>query len=453
MITNNKISIIKLIMMLLTSVSICNCKINKVRNTESEDYFKNDFNQEKEEINEIEVIKKTYENKIYDENIKSLSIGNESIDVGEPMLTLNSNSAINISFDQIDEQINNLQYEIIHCNINWEESELLEMEFLEGYKINYIENISKSFGTLDAYVHYEFKLPNENVTLTKSGNYIIRLFDEYDPEFSLATIKFFISENLMNVNFKVLETSNFEQRNYQQEFEFTYSYDPNIVTDPYNNLLITLQQNHQEFNEIRVESPNFVRENSIVYLANSDKVFDGGNEFRFFDISSFRKLSENVKKINYIDSTYQVQLIKEPKRSFKQYLSYKDLNGKFFLRSFDHENDEVQSEYGWVNFHLNSKEIKSNDVYIFGQLSNWEINEKFKMSYDTINQEYFHKLFLKQGYYNYLFVTSNGTKISHRTLEGAHFETENEYIIKAYYRDPIDLYDRILSYRVFNSRN
>ena len=79
--------------------------------------------------------------------------------------------------------------------------------------------------------------------------------------------------------------------------------------------------------------------------------------------------------------------------------------------------------------------------------------EKFKMSYDTINQEYFHKLFLKQGYYNYIFITSNGTEISHRTLEGAHFETENEYIIKAYYRDPIDLYDRILSYKVFNSRN
>jgi hypothetical protein len=454
MITNSVFKIDKRILIIFISVIINNCSLKKPINDVNEDYFNSEYNQEFEDLINEEVAKKIYKNKVYSENIKSVTIGNKSIDVGEPMLTLNSNSAINISFDQLDDQINNLQYEIIHCNVDWQESELMEMEFLDGYKVNYIDNISKSFGTLNAYVHYEFNIPNENIALKKSGNYIIKIFDEYEPEISLANLKFYVSENIMDAKFKIVETSNFDERNYQQEFEFSFSYDPNTITDPYNNFLISIQQNHQEFNEISVESPNFVREKSIVYLANSDRVFDGGNEFRFFDISSFRKVSEKVNTINYIDSTYHIELIKEPKRSYKQYLSYKDLNGKFFLRSFDHQNDEIQSEYGWVNFHLSSYEVESNDVYIYGQLSNWEINEKFKMTYDSSLKEYSHKVFLKQGYYNYLYVTTNEKgNISHRTIEGAHFETENEFIIKAYYRDPIDLYDRILSYKVFNSRN
>ena len=454
MITNNtlKVSFTKLI--LLISVIINNCSLKKVITDQNNDYYDNEFNNEIEELIVEENEKLKFENKIYSDLIKSVSIGNKSIDVGEPMLTLNMNTAINISFDQLDNNINNIQYEIIHCSIDWEESDLMEMEYLEGYKTNYIDNITKSFGTLIPYVHYDFNIPNENISLKKSGNYIIRIFDEYEPEYSLATLKFYVSENTMDANFKVVETSNFEQRNYQQEFEFSFSYDPNTISDPYNNFLISVQQNHQEFNEISVHSPNFVRENSIVYLANSDRVFDGGNEFRFFDISSFRKASENVKSIRYVDSSYQIELIREPKRSFKQYLSYRDLNGKFFLRSFDHQNDDIQSEYGWVNFHLNSNEIKNNDIYIYGQLSNWEINEKFKMKYDSNLREYSHRIFLKQGYYNYLYVSENEKgRPSNRPIEGAHFETENEFIIKAYYRDPIDLYDRILSYKVFNSRN
>ena len=454
MITNNTFIVSFKIIIILISVSIHNCSVKKVVPDQNNDYYDNEYNNETEDVIVEENKKIKYENKVYSDLIKSISIGNKSIDVGEPLLTLNTNSAINISFDQLDDQINSLQYEVIHCNIEWEESDLMEMEYLEGYKTNYIDNVNKSFGTLIPYVHYEFSIPNENLSLKRSGNYIIKIFDEYEPESSLATLKFYVSENTMQANLKVVETSNFEQRNYQQEFEFNYSYDPNKITDPYNNFLISVQQNHQEFNEISVNSPNFVRENSIVYLANSDRVFDGGNEFRFFDISSFRKASENVKNIRYIDSTYQIELIKEPKRSFKQYLSYRDLNGKFFLRSFDHQNDEIQSEYGWVNFHLSSNEVKNNDIYIFGQLSNWEINEKFKMKYDSTLKEYSHKVFLKQGYYNYMYVTVNENgKYSNRTIEGAHFETENEYILKAYYRDPIDLYDRILSYKVFSSRN
>ena len=44
--------------------------------------------------------------------------------------------------------------------------------------------------------------------------------------------------------------------------------------------------------------------------------------------------------------------------------------------------------------------------------------------------------------------TKNNDEISTRKIEGAHFESNNEYVLKMYYRDPLNLCDRILSYKV-----
>ncbi len=38
-------------------------------------------------------------------------------------------------------------------------------------------------------------------------------------------------------------------------------------------------------------------------------------------------------------------------------------------------------------------------------------------------------------------------------IEGTHFDTENEYIFKVYYKDPGEFYDRLLLYYTANSRD
>jgi hypothetical protein len=108
-----------------------------------------------------------------------------------------------------------------------------------------------------------------------------------------------------------------------------------------------------------------------------------------------------------------------------------------------------QGEYGMVNFELPFREKIKEEIYIFGELSNWSINKDFKMMYDTISKSYKNSVILKQGYYNYLYITKDDGKISTRQLEGAHFDANNEYIVKVYYRDPLELYDRLLGYQVF----
>jgi hypothetical protein len=148
------------------------------------------------------------------------------------------------------------------------------------------------------------------------------------------------------------------------------------------------------------------------------------------------------------DTIFNINLKKDVRRSYKQYLQYKDMNGRFFIRTYDFDDANSQAEYGMVNFRLPMKQIKKDSIYLFGQLTNWAIDNDFLMTYDTINNNYKNQCLLKQGYYNYIYVLKNSDGVSTRKIEGAHFESNNEYILKMYYRDPLNLCDRILSYKV-----
>ena len=52
-------------------------------------------------------------------------------------------------------------------------------------------------------------------------------------------------------------------------------------------------------------------------------------------------------------------------RSYKQYLQYKDMNGRFFIRTYDFDDANSQAEYGMVNFRLPMKQIGNDSVYHF----------------------------------------------------------------------------------------
>ena len=259
------------------------------------------------------------------------------------------------------------------------------------------------------------------------------------------SLKTFVSEQSSTIDFNILESNNMEQRKYIQAYDLSCSFNPSNISDPFSNVFINIQQNHQEFDEHWISGPNFIRENKLIFLQSEDRYFDGSNEFRFFDMSSFRNGSQKIQKIYFDDSSFKVELIKEPKRSYKQYLTYRELDGKFFIRTYDFDIANSQGEYGNVHFELPMRKLNNDNVYIFGQLSNWILDDRYIMEYDSLSKSYKKELILKQGYYNYLFVTKNST----RAIEGAHYDTNNEYIIKVYYRDPLELYDRLLSYQVF----
>ena len=78
-----------------------------------------------------------------------------------------------------------------------------------------------------------------------------------------------------------------------------------------------------------------------------------------------------------------------------------------------------------------------------------------EMVFNPVTRKYELALFLKQGYYNYIYVVSRpGEPFADASLtEGDHWETENQYVILVYLRELGGLYDRLVAVKDVNSRD
>ena len=438
----NKIRLTEFIFLMILVFILNNCHVRQNSVVKVDDYYSDENSYvESEEENQ------QYEQKIFNKDFKSLTFKSNSLILGEPCYYLNSLNAVTIDFDLLKNHSESLQYQLIHCDKDWKTSNISSMDAIDGFDTDYIENQKISYGPIQQYIHYNFKLPNNHTNFLISGNYIIKIFSEGESNKPIANIKFFVSEQSSNVNFNIDESSDVEQSKYLQSYEIECTYNSSNTIDPFSNIYINIEQNHQIFNQQWISGPNFIKENKLVFLANEEQTFNGGNEFRFFDISSFRNGSQFVEKTYFEDTSYKIILKIDQKRSYRQYLEYKDMNGRFFIRTYDNDEADFQSEYGWVEFKLNMRKELIDSIFIYGQLSNWKLDDSFLMKYDSTSKTYSNQLLLKQGYYNYIYVTKNSEFISTRKIEGAHFQTNNEYVIKVYYRDPLEMYDRIMCYK------
>ena len=86
-------------------------------------------------------------------------------------LIFNDFEFITVIFDELNKKSRSFYYEIEHYDFKWELSDIRKSEFLEGFDDIRITNYTKSYNTLRPYIHYRFKIPNKNLSLTKSGNY------------------------------------------------------------------------------------------------------------------------------------------------------------------------------------------------------------------------------------------------------------------------------------------
>ena len=424
----NKIRLTEFIYLIIMFFTMNNCHVRQNTDVKLDDYYLDE-----EPYVESEEENQQYEQIIFNEDFKSLTFKSNSLILGEPCYYLNSLNNVAIEFDLLKNHSESLQYQLIHCDKDWKTSNISSMDAIDGFDTDYIENQKISYGPIQQYIHYNFKLPNNHTNFLISGNYIIKIFSEGESNKPIANIKFFVSEQSSNVNFNIDESSDVEQSKYLQSYEIECTYNSSNTIDPFSNIYINIEQNHQTFNQQWISGPNFIKENKLVFLPDEDQTFNGGNEF--------------VEKIYFEDTSYKIILKIDQKRSYRQYLEYKDMNGRFFIRTYDNDEADFQSEYGWVEFKLNMRKELSDSIFIYGQLSNWKLDDSFLMKYDSTSQTYFNQLLLKQGYYNYIYVTKNSEFISTRKIEGAHFQTNNEYVIKVYYRDPLEMYDRILCYK------
>jgi hypothetical protein len=395
-----------------------------------------------------------FENRVFDNRVQTVLFGKAGTDDRYPIIALNSSEILKLSFDVLGPNSENLQYTFIHCDVNWNPTALNQNEYLSGLTIDNISDFKFSTNTYVKYVHYNIFIPNDNMKPRIAGNYIVKVFRNYDEEDLLLTRRMMVMNNSTTIEGLARPASLAEYRFTKQEVIFGVGINPSQVVNPLDDIKIVLMQNSRWDNAITDLKPQFMSNNKLDYSYLDKTLFNGGNEFRFFDIRNLRQFSTNVRS-KRTDSVVHVILNIDESRGANQYFNYLDYNGKRLIQNKEGTNSDIDGDYAYVNFYLSSTMGVPPDaeVYVFGEFTDWRLDPAYKMYYNKSRQRYDLEIPMKQGRFEYCYAIKNEKgKADETSLEGNHFQTENEYMILVYTKNLQFHYDELIGARKFSTQ-
>jgi hypothetical protein len=397
-----------------------------------------------------------YDDYAYKPTIKTAQLYGTQWEFSPALIEMNTGEQLQLSFDDLDGDQKQYSISFVHCNSDWTPSNLMIMEYMDGFADMNIINFSYSMNTLQKYTHYSVIFPTQSVRFTKSGNYIVYVYLNGDKKDLVLSRRFMIFENKLNIPATLRQTIGGDNQYNKQQLEFSVKYPGLNVVNPAKDLKVFVFQNYRWDNMKGPIEPSFYAPNELTYSMNEAAVFNGGNEFRYFDMRSLRVYSERIKDM-YKDpqAKNHVILTDDQLRTTKAYIFQNDINGSFLIKNRDIKgNQDIEADYAYVDFFFPyaTPETQGN-FYVLGKLTDWRMNKSNKMTYNYKRLGYECTLYLKQGYYNYEYVlTKDGEKAADETItEGNHWDTENDYTIMVYYRQVGQYYDQLIAMKKLNS--
>lgn len=383
----------------------------------------------------------------YTPKIKTLRILANNDFLTPPVILLHSGQQINISFDELGDEPNWISYRIIHCDADWRPSQLSELDYLDGFNQVSITETQSSFNTFISYYHYSVNIPNENINLRLSGNYAVLFYYDENPDQIIASACFSVMEMLTDIQGSILTNTDLGFNREYQQVEVRLAWKNNFTGNPAQDLKVVVSQNNRIDNEVTISHPTRFSANTAFYEHNRALIFEAGNNYRRFDISSNKYPGIGVEQIRFFDPMYHVLLTPTVPRADQPFFYDRDQNGRFLIRQVDAEENDIEADYFMVHFMLeDDNPFIEGKLYLEGDFLHHRFDESNQLIYNFEQRRYEVTMLLKQGHYNYqyLFVPNNNSQGSPALIEGNFYETENEYLVKVYFRPPNQRYDRLI---------
>lgn len=382
----------------------------------------------------------------FDDRIQTLQLTLNGNMFAPPVINLGTDDMLLFSFDDIAEDRAYFRYRLIHCNANWQPSGLVDSEFLDGFNEATIEDYAFSRSTTVNYVNYQFTIPNKDMQPLVSGNYLLQLYDENNPDNILAQWRFMVSEQKASISSSITSRTDIDYNERHQQLSVAVSTDRIDVSDPFNDLIVMIQQNNRLDNEVALHHPLRMSGRTAVYEHQAPLIFDAGNEYRRFETVSVNYPGMNIETTEYIHPYYHSVLYSNNSRQELPYSFDSTQQGRFKIREYDSDDADTQADYTIVHFTLDYPYDPDMMIFIDGDLTARRFDESSRMTYNPVFNRYEKALLLKQGSYNYQYLAvPKGENHGFTSfIEGDKYQTINEYLIKVYTRRPGERYDRLI---------
>ena len=380
---------------------------------------------------------------IYKPNIHTTKLFKYGDIYSYPIISLNSGEQMELHFDDFDADVKNYYYTFQLCNADWTPANLPSFDYIRGFQTTRINTYRYSSISFTKYTHYQAILPDRSSAPTRSGNYLLKVFLNSDTSKLYFTKRFLVVDNKVSIAAQIKQPFNSQFFLTDQRIQvMVNTATARINTMSPQDLKVVVLQNNIWPTAAYLNRPTIYRGNYFEY--NDDvSSFQAGREWRWIDLRSLRLMSDRMQKlVDTNDARTEVFVKPDAERKQQIYVYYRDLNGIYTIENMDSNNPYWQSDYAYVHFTYippGGRPYAGKDIYVFGELTNYLPDDSSRMVFNTEKGMYEKTLYLKQGYYNYSYITLDagtkpGNRFSFDNTEGNFTNTENNYTILVYFR-------------------
>lgn len=399
-----------------------------------------------------------YTDRVYDTAIKSIKLYPAGDQTAYPIISLNGGEQLQLTFDDLDGNIKNYYYSYQLCNADWTPTLLNPFEYTRGFQNTRITLYRQSSIAFTRYTNYQATIPDRNSMPSVSGNYLLRVFLNGDTSQTVFTKRFLVVDNKVAIAAQVLQPFNAQWYNSYQKLNIVVNSDNRTRIFTPQDVKVVVLQNFVWPNALYLNRPTIYRGNYFEYSDEASTAIAAGKEWRWIDLRSLRLVSERMQRLEKQPRSTEVIVKPDGERSTQPYVYYRDINGLYTIESRDNNNPFWQADYATVHFSFfppANQPYRDRALYIFGEMTQYKTTPETEMIFNEQRGAYEKTLFLKQGFYNYSYVTVSSKDLEQRinfeTTEGHFWDTENTYTILVYFRPFGARADELIGYTQVNS--
>ena len=162
---------------------------------------------------------------VYQDNIRSVLFHVNGLVLTQPIVDLGTDISLSLTFDDIDGGVKNYAYTVVHCTADWQPSALSEMEYIDGFTEDRIRDWRFAAKTFTAYTQYSLSVPNADMRLTKSGNYLLKVYEDERRRKLVITRRFMVVEPLVRIAPRLVNPAGVGKIQTHQEIDFIVSHE------------------------------------------------------------------------------------------------------------------------------------------------------------------------------------------------------------------------------------
>jgi len=395
---------------------------------------------------------------VYKSSIRSIKLYKSGDQYSYPVVMLNGQDVLELHFDDLEADVKNYYYTYELRNADWSQTILHPFDYTRGFQDIRINTYRQSSIAFTRYTHYQAMIPDRNSAPTHSGNYLLKVFLDGDTSKIVFTKRFLVVDNKTSIAGQIQQPFNSQIYKTHQKLQIAVTTDSRINLFSPQDLKVVALQNYAWPTAVYLNRPTIFRGNYYEYSDEAYTGFPAGKEWRWIDLRSLRLMSDRMQRIDKKNNSTDVFVKPDGERTQQVYIYYRDLNGLYTIETSEGINPFWQGDYANVHFSFfppGNRPYEGKNIYVYGELTNYSPDESSKMIFNQERGAYELTLFLKQGFYNYSYVTmadknAHG-EFSFENTEGNYWGTENTYMVLVYYRPFGGRADELIGFSTLSS--